>query len=519
MFRNPILPGFHPDPSICRVEADFYLVTSTFEYFPGIPIYHSRDLVNWRQIGHALERSTQINMAGLPPSKGVYAPTIRHHDGMFYIINTYTAPDGFHNYVLTATDPAGPWSNPYWLDDAPGIDPSLFFEAEGRAWYTGNRTPPGGEQFRAHREIWLQELDLETMQLIGDKTVLWNGALREAVHAEAPHVYHIGDHYYLLIAEGGTFHDHAVTIARSRAITGPYEGNPRNPILTHRHLGKDYPIICTGHADLVETSNGEWWMVLLACRRYGGYHYNLGRETFMLPVCWEDDWPIASPGSGKIEASYPKPNLPNHPWPTKPVRDDFEDEQLDLCWNFLRTPVKPFWSLAERPGYLRLRLQLERLSELVTPSFIGRRQEHISFEAETVMEFLPTKPGECAGFVLLQNHDYHYRFVHTCLADDVTVVRLVQRKTGQETILAEMPTQAERLYLKVTAHEQAYSFFVATQPDAWIALYENADGRVLSTTVAGGFTGSYLGMYASSNGQPSEAVADFDWFDYQGLDE
>ena len=180
-FRNPIIPGFYPDPSICRVGNDYYLVTSTFEYFPGIPIFHSRDLVNWRQIGHALSRPSQLNLDGLPYSSGLYAPTIRYHDGMFYVINTlvsmYTTRNSpFGNFSVTATDPGGEWSDPYWLDDAPGIDPSLLFDDDGRAWFTGNRVPLDGEMFPGHREIWLQELDLKTMQLVGEKVSLWDGA-------------------------------------------------------------------------------------------------------------------------------------------------------------------------------------------------------------------------------------------------------------------------------------------------------------------------------------------------------
>ncbi|HHE72603.1 MAG TPA: glycoside hydrolase family 43 protein, partial [Chloroflexi bacterium] len=283
-FRNPILSGFYPDPSICRVGDDYYLVNSSFEYFPGLPIFHSRDLVHWRQIGHVLDRPEQLNLDGVRPSGGLYAPTIRYHAGTFYVTNTLVdGPGPKGNFIVTATDPAGPWSEPVWLDDAPGIDPSLFFDEDGRVWYVGNRHAFEGH-YPGHCEIWLQELDLENMTLVGERYLLWDGALKGAVYAEGPHLYRVNDHYYLMIAEGGTGHDHAVTIARSDSITGPYYPNPRNPILTHRHLGQDYPIVGTGHADLVETQYGEWWMVALAMRPYDGYFYNLGRETFLIPV-------------------------------------------------------------------------------------------------------------------------------------------------------------------------------------------------------------------------------------------
>jgi xylan 1,4-beta-xylosidase len=523
-FQNPILPGFYPDPSICRVGEDYYLVTSTFEYFPGLPIFHSRDLVNWRQIGHVLDRPSQLNLDGIRPSGGLYAPTIRYHQGTFYVINTLV--DGLKekgNFIVTATDPAGPWSEPYWLADAPGIDPSLLFDEDGRVWYTGNRVPPAGEQFTGHREIWLQELDQGKMQLVGPKYSLWDGAVKGGVHAEAPHLYKIDGMYYLMVAEGGTGHDHAVTIARSENITGPYEVNPRNPILTHRHLGLDYPIVGTGHADLVETQNSEWWLVALAMRPYGGYFYNLGRETFLTPVRWEEGWPIVSPGAGRIEFEYPVPNLPEHCWPTQPACDNFEAEMLDYCWNFLRTPREDFYSLAEHPGHLRLRLRPQMLSEQANPSFVGRRQQHINFAARTVMDFSPQNADECAGIVLLQNNNFHFRFVVTQAKGRSSIVRLIKREKGEETVLAEQsveagrPGETGRTYFKIEASGQDYSFYIAAAPEAWRAVAQAVDGRILSTPVARGFVGAYIGMYASSNGQPSQNVADFDWFEYRSL--
>jgi alpha-N-arabinofuranosidase len=319
-----------------------------------------------------------------------------------------------------------------------------------------------------------------------------------------------------MIAEGGTGHDHAVSIARSEKATGPYEGYSRNPILTHRHLGLDYPIVGTGHADLVETQNGEWWLVLLAMRPYGGYFYNLGRETFLTPIGWEDDWPVVNPGIGRVEFESPAPNLPEHRWPVLPACDHFDARTLDLCWNFLRTPREPFWSLAERPGHLRLHLRPQTLAELVNPSFVGRRQQHINFTARAVMEFIPRTANECAGIVLIQNNDFYFRF--TITQEDSSIVCLVKREKGEEITLAKQPIRAGRIYLKVLATGQAYSFYAATDYESWHPVAEDVDGRILSTTVAGGFVGAYIGMYASSNGQHSENVADWDWFEYFGSD-
>jgi len=491
------------------VDEDYYLVTSTFEYFPGLPIFHSRDLIHWNQIGHVLDRPSQLDLDEVRPSGGLYAPTIRYHNGTFYVINTLV--DGktkSGNFIVTATQPQGPWSEPYWLD-ADGIDPSLLFD-DGKCWYVGTRLNEKG-YYTGHTEIFLQELDLEKMKLVGEEIVLWDGAVKGVVWAEAPHIYKVNGHYYLLIAEGGTAHHHAVTIVRSKNISGPYETYRGNPILTHRHLGLDYPIVGTGHADLVETQNGEWWMVLLAMRPYGGYYYNLGRETFLVPVRWEDDFPIVSPGTGRVEFEYSAPNLPEQIWQTPPARDDFNDTTLAYQWNFLRTPREDFHSLTERKSYLRLRLRPQQLTEQTNPSFVGRRQQHIDFTAQTEFEFTPQSANECAGLVLIQNNDFHFRFVVT--HENENIIRLVKRSHGKDETLATQPLPVGRYTLKVTAHEQNYNFYFSTN-DQWHSLAENIDGRILSTPVAGGFVGAYIAMYASSNGQPSTNHADFDWFEY-----
>jgi alpha-N-arabinofuranosidase len=513
-FRNPILSGCYPDPSICRVGDDFYLVNSTFAYFPGLPIFHSRDLVHWRQIGHAFDRPSQLDLHEIHPACGLYAPTIRYWQGVFYIINTLVAGKGpSGNFIITATNPAGPWSEPHWLE-AEGIDPSLFFDDDGRVWYVGNRGV-ANPQYEGHTEIWLQELDLPSMRLIGESMAIWEGALKKVIWPESPHIYRIGEFYYLMIAEGGTEYHHAVTIARSESIQGPYQGNPGNPILTHRHLGHDYPIVGTGHADLVQTGAGDWWMVLLAMRPYDGYFYNLGRETFLVPVSWEDGWPIVSPGIGRVEFSYPVPNLPEQTWPEPAARDDFDAPTLGLCWNLLRTPpATPFYSLSECPGSLRLYLRPEHVAEQSNPSFVGRRQQHINFVARTALTFSPLVENECVGLVAIQNEDFHFRFVVTA-----QTVRLTQRAHKEETILAEQPLAAGQVWLKIEAHGQNYGFYFSTDLDTWHPLAENVDGRILSTPVAGGFVGAWIAMYASSNGQPSSNYADFDWFEYHGLDE
>jgi xylan 1,4-beta-xylosidase len=510
-FSNPILPGFYPDPSICRVADHYYLVTSTFAYFPGIPIFHSQDLVHWEQLGHVLGRLSQLDLDGVGQSEGIFAPTIRYHQGIFYVITTNITKGG--NFIVTAADPAGPWSDPYWLHDAPGIDPSLFFDETGRAYYIGTRSAPEGERYFGNCEIWLRELDLQRMTLIGEEYPLWRGALREAVWPEGPHIYFKDGYYYLMIAEGGTDYHHAVTIARSPKITGPYEGNPANPILTHRHLGRSYPVTNTGHADLVETPAGDWWMVLLGSRPFGGYYRNLGRETFLVPVIWEDGWPVVSPGSGKVEFSYSSPALPEFAVAPVLARDDFDRNTLNLVWNFIRTPRGEFWSLTDRPGYLRLKLKPERLNELKNPAFIGRRIQHFDFTATTVVEFSPGCPGETAGIALIQNHRFYFR-LEIVAADRDYRIRLIQTAAGVEAEIASQVWAPGPVYLRITGRKQEFGFYYGTSEKMMNILAEKIDGRILSTDVAGGFVGSYVGLFACGNGVTTQNYADFDWFEY-----
>jgi xylan 1,4-beta-xylosidase len=302
---NPILRGFYPDPSICRVDGTYYLVNSTFEYLPGIPIHASTDLVDWRLVGHAIHEEGQFDFGEVPDSRGIFAPTIRHHDGLFYI--ACTQMDGGEvsgNFYLTAPAPEGPWSRPVLLPEARGIDPSLFFH-EGRAWWTGCREVLEPE-FDGETEVWLRELDLERGELVGPETVIWTRTQYRAVWAEGPHLYHRDGWFYLVTAEGGTSFEHSVMVARSREVAGPYLPCPRNPVLTHRHLGHGAEVQNVGHGDLVEDENGQWWMTVLASRPIDGHHI-LGRETHLARVDWEDDWPVVNPGLGLLDAPSAAP--------------------------------------------------------------------------------------------------------------------------------------------------------------------------------------------------------------------
>ena len=518
---NPILPGFYPDPSICRVGEDYYLVTSTFAYFPGIPIFHSRDLIHWNQIGNILNREEQLNLEGAEHSGGIFAPTIRFHEGTFYLITTNVTHGG--NFIVTANHPEGPWSKPYFIEGAEGIDPSLFFDEDGRCYYTGTRERREGGHYFGDNEIWLQELDLRSMKLVGESYALWHGALRDVVWPEGPHLYKKDGRYYLLIAEAGTGHEHAVTVASGSSLKEPFRGYACNPILTHRHLGHDYPIVNVGHGDLVETQKGEWYMVVLASRPYGGYYRNMGRETFLVPVTWEKGWPIINQGIGLLEPTVMGPELPPYEGRVLPEKEDFDLDQLPYHFIYLRNPKLQNYSLTERRGYLRLRLAPERLTGRNSPSYVGIRQTGMSFVFEAAMEFKPENSKEEAGIVLLQSNAYHYRYVITASAGR-SYLQLIRCMKGVEEVLAQASLEDsgrshDEIKLRITAEKQDLRFSYSDSEKSDQTLIAGVDGRILSTDVAGGFVGSTMGLYCSSNGGRSKNYADFDWIYYKNIKE
>ena len=532
-FQNPILSGFHPDPSICRVGDDFFLVTSSFDYFPGLPLFQSRDLVHWRQIGHVLDRSSQLPGRCPGPSGGIFAPTLRFHEGVFYVITTNIGGGG--NFVVTASDPAGPWSDPFWIEGAEGIDPSLFFDDGGRCWYTGNGNPVHS-LYEGHHTIWLQEFDIRAMRLVGEKRVLVDGGsdiTREPIWIEGPHLYKKDGHYFLLAAEGGTGEDHSVVIFRSASITGPYEPYQGNPILTNRDLepARLDPITCTGHGDLVQTRTGEWWMVLLACRPDPpgvGNDSNMGRETFLVPVSWQNGWPMTADGTGHLAAAYAIPALPAHPWTDgyglgeMQWRDDFGGARLRSEWNQIGSPEETgevtWHSLTARPGFLRLMPRPQGLTGPDQPSFLGIRQRHKAFTAETALEFRPAAEGDAAGLVMMQNRRGFYAL--ECLQSGGQIhVRLIKQAPEDEAVpevLAEMPLSGGSVSLRVDVQGGECSFSYAEADASWRLLRGGEDGTILSTRRAGGFVGAYVGVYAASQAAGSSGTADFGSFTYHG---
>lgn len=513
---NPILPGFYPDPSICRVNDDYYLVTSTFAYFPGVPIFHSRDLVHWNQIGNILERKEQLPLVNAETSEGIFAPTLRYHDGTFYMITTNVTPtNDINNFIVTATDPAGPWSDPYPLDSA-GIDPSLFFDDDGKCYYCGTQNRREGSRYFGDNEIYIQELDLNTMKLVGESYPAWHGALRGVEWPEGPHIYKKDGYYYLLISEAGTGHNHAVSIARSKSLTEPFTGHKANPIFTHRHLGYHYPIVNVGHPDIVETQNGEWWMVCLASRPRGGYYRNLGRETYLVPFIWEDGWPVINPGKGILEDTFPMPNLPAYEAKEIPAKEDFDTDTLPLHFMYLRNPKEENYSLTNRPGYLEMKLNADTLSSKGTPSYVCQRQLSFDFTAETKLSFSPAVENEQAGIAIYQSQSFNYQLL-AGKKEDATVLSLVKTERDEVTVLKEEILDAlyPDLTLRITENEQDLTFAYSVDGKSEKILADKVDARILSTDVAGGFVGNTIGLYATSNGEESSTVTAFDYFLYE----
>ena len=497
---NPILPGFYPDPSICAVGDDFYLVNSTFAYFPGIPIMHSKDLAHWEQIGNACDRESQLPLGDTGHSRGLFAPTIRYHEGTFYIICTNVSYGG--NFIITAQNPTGPWSEPHYIEGADGIDPSLFFDEDGTCYYIGTHPNPAGCQYDGDWYIWIQELDIENMKLVGEVHNVWNGAMRNIIWPEGPHLYKIGEYYYIMHAEGGTGPDHAVTVCRSKNVYGPYENNFCNPILTHRHLGRKYPICYVGHADLVKTINDEWYMVMLAVRPLEGYT-TMGRETFLARVEWENDWPVVNPGVGRLTDTV-EINLPK--WTTYTAESNeyvFSTMgQLPPEFMVLRNADKSHYSLEKGKGLLML-FDTHTLKEQASPSYLALRQKHHHFMAKALLDVSNLSEDKRAGIAYVQNNLYNLRVeVNGKMAE----VILCEKGTDRRVI--SMPLQGSNP-LEVSLEVDGLSAAVIIEGQK----SPEVDIRTLSTEAAGGFTGCTVGLYAVADTENTDCAC-FKRFSY-----
>jgi xylan 1,4-beta-xylosidase len=498
-FNNPILAGYYPDPSVTRVGDKYYLVNSTFCHWPGIPIHESTDLVHWKLIGHALTDPSKVTFDGLEISRGVFAPAIEHHQGTFYVVNTLIGAGG--NFVVTAKNPAGPWSAPVWLRDVDGIDPSLFFDDNGKAFVVHNGPPEGKPLYEGHTAIWIQEFDAAKLQTVGPRKVLVNGGVdisKKPVWVEGPHLYKVKGWYYLMAAEGGTERNHSEVIFRSKSPWGPFVAGPNNPILTQRDLpaNRPNPVTNSGHADLIQMKDGTWWAVFLASRPYKDFLINTGRETFLLPVSWKDGWPVI------LEQGKAIPHTLEGPRVMKPTTSDA------LAGNFTKRDefngsLGPEWLQVHVPkqvpfefqgGALRVRPLAVNLDEKRNASFLARRQQHLNFDASTALT-LPEHGGISAGLAAYQSESFWYFFGVRRVGSGLQVFLERSAGKGVQLVTGASIAASKTLQLRISADGPNYSFFYDAG-QGWKALRENDDGTILSTEVAGGFVGTVLGPFA-----------------------
>lgn len=502
--KNPILPGFHPDPSICQGEDAYYLVNSTFAYAPGVPLYRSEDLSQWEQIGHILARQSQLPLDGARVSEGIYAPCIRYHEGTYYMITTNVSDKG--NFYVTAETPFGPWSEPNYLEEAEGIDPSLYFEGE-KCYYIGQRGK-ANEKFWGDCEVWIQELDLKEKKLIGEPIALWDGALKESKWVEGPHLYKKDEYYYILIAEGGTEYGHSICIARSKSLFGPYEGSPYNPLFTHRHLGRSYPVQSIGHGDLVETPDGDWYMVMLGTRPIDGCG-PLGRETFIADVVWEEGWPVVNAGEGKIRTWQPIKKTAKH---EKDERITPQDA-IHITWNkpldqrllMLRQFDTSIFQMNHEK--VTLKMLPQNLSDLEVPAYIATRLYENRFTAQVSVVATP-KEQEEAGLVYFYNEKNYLRFViHARASKSISAgkaasIYLVQ--DGEEKKLRTISIEGDCHVLRMEASGLKISCFIDLREVDF-----NIDVSGLCPEEAGGFIGCTVGIFATANHNESSNSAEF----------
>lgn len=506
MAKNPIFPGFYPDPSICAVGEDYYIVNSSFCYFPGLPVMHSKDLAHWEQLGNILTRKSQLSLKGDEISRGLFAPTMRYHNGIYYVICTNVDRGG--NFIVKSTDPSGPWSDPFYLNGADGIDPSLFFDPSGKCYYIGTHENPEGARYNGDWYIYIQEIDLTEMKLVGEHKNVWNGALKNVIWPEGPHLYYENGYYYIMHAEGGTGPEHAVTVCRSRNIWGPYENNPCNPILTHRHFGQNFPVRYVGHGDLMQTVKGEWYMVLLAVRQTEGYT-TMGRETFLAKVTWENDWPVVNAGHGMLTDTV-EIELPE--W--KPSKTQIDVNIREYTFGQMQTLGDEFLFLRDEEA-MRYELTEQGLDLFYSPytmsdddteTYLALRQQHKNFTISATLPVPNLSNNKQCGVVYLQNNQYHLR-IELAESEDKSSLeaKAIMCKAGVDEILAVTPINQGVLELTLSLKVQGlYADAVLCCDGVEQIVAAKVSIRNLSTEVAGGFVGCTTGVYAVWKDMPSQ---------------
>ena len=510
-YSNPVLPGFHADPSVCRAGNDFYLVNSTFQYFPGVPVFHSKDLVNWEQIGNCLTRPSQVDLKGTDGNNGIYAPTIRYNKGRFYMVTT-VFPSRRHFYVW-ADNPAGEWSEPIVIDFAIGsCDPTLFFD-EGKCYFLWKEG-----------DIKICEIDVETGKQLGEIHHLGTGL--GGRYPEGPHIYKKDGYYYLLLAEGGTEHGHHVNILRSKDLFGPYQPNPANPILSHFNMKmQNSPIQGLGHADLVQAPDSSWWMICLGYRTSGYLQHVMGRETMLAPVTWEKGgWPVVN-GDGTLQTEMKCRTLPFVPLAQEPEKEEFDYVKrnaphdsyhslgLPMGWMSLCNPDYTKYSLTERKGWLRLYPATIDLSETASPTFVARRQTELSFSATALFDLAHLAEGMQAGLTAYAAPLNHYDVVAEKRNGKIYIksnVRLGQTSHNE----MEIELTGNLAYLRITSDKDFY-YMMASPDGIHFSQLAKMEYRFLSTETIGGFTGVMLGVFAQGPHPATSGHVDIDWFEYK----
>ena len=535
-FINPIINGGYPDPSIVRVENDFYIVNSSFEYFPALPIHHSKDLVNWELIGYGIDRPSQgtgkVNLYDVQQQGGIHAPSIRYHDGLFYIVTTNvyspvdkSKPTEMVNFILTAKNPAGPWSDPYVIEGAPGIDPDIFFDDNGKVWFVGTHDT-GNPNKNGIGEIWIQELDLNNWKLKGQRHSIWRGACGGCC-VEGPHIYKQYGRYYLMVAEGGTSYNHAVMIASSKNIEGPYDSNPKNPILTSRHLSNNNWVHSTGHADLVQLKDKRWYMVSLGIRNEMDSTSNMGRETHLMPVVWEEawdnwvevekgrwepviiKWPVVAPNTGKVERNTSIPFFEKKQNINYSFYDDFTSSKLDLQWNFRRVPRENTYELNSKNKTLKLNLSPESFELRSQYNLMGFRQKETEFEYSSSMNFKPKKNFSEAGLSIFSQDDNYINFT-VKKHNNKTLLNLSVKPRDQKLdIIKSIPLKYnENIILKIVSKDNKYIYYYSIDDGNSFDVFTETGANLV---LCKGYIGTNLGLYASSNGYKTKEYAEFEW--------
>ena len=508
-FYNPILAGFYPDPSICRVGDTYYLVNSSFSFYPGVPLSTSKDLVNWKQLGHVLDRKSQLPLTHQRISGGIFAPAISYNqkNKTFYMITTNV---GAGNFFVKTKDPSKGWSEPIYLPKINGIDPSFFFDKNGQGYIVHNAPVDGGADYEGQRAIRIFKFDANGDSIVGNHTQIVRGGThvqKNPIWIEGPHLFRVGKYYYLMCAEGGTCDWHSEVIFRAKSPMGPWEECPNNPILTQRTgLDPKRPdiVTSTGHADIVQSKSGDWWAVFLGCRPYEADFYNTGRDTYLLPVTLKNGWPeILEKGKAmptvlqktewqkKCNVTNVNPTTGNFTY-----TDKFNGSKLDNRWIFLRNP-SDFYKLTGNG--LEINAKAVNISQPESPSAIFVRQQHNTFTAETELSFNPANEHQLAGLVLLQNEEYNFVFGKT-MREGKTVVTLKRAERTNITVASATLDNSESeqpLRLKIQGDGRYYNFYYATGDGAWKLLAQGVDAVNLSTHQSGGFIGACIGLYAT----------------------